>query len=129
MMVESAYKPLQPAKRPGGKPKVAPRFRVLVHRHYVDHYNQMTEAVGLQQAQQFWDHVSATPDVWPAVGTSCILRGKAGDPMGPGWSRTIHYEVSSMARVDYSYHKAYKTTPNGDPHPVVAIWAINLSSH
>jgi hypothetical protein len=89
----------------------------------------MAEVVGLQQAQQFWDHVATTPDAWPAVGTSCILRGKAGLPKGVGWSRTVHFEVSSMARVDYQYHKAFKTTENGDPHPVVAILVINLTSH
>ena len=128
-MVESASRPLQPAKRPGSKPDDAPRFRVLVHRHYVDHYRRMTEAVGLQQAQQFWDHVATTPDIWPAVGTSCILRGKAGNPKGVGWSRTVHFELSSMARVDYQYNKSYRTSDDGDPHPVVAILAINLSSH
>jgi hypothetical protein len=128
-MVDSAYKPFQPARRPGGKPNKAPNYRVLVHRHYVDHYSRMTEAVGLQQAQQFWDHVASTPHVWPAVGTSCILRGKAGLPQDVGWSRTIHFEVSSMARVDYQHHKAFKTTDDGDPHPVVTILAINLTGH
>jgi hypothetical protein len=128
-MVDSAYKPLQPARRPGSRPADAPAYRVLVHRHYVDHYARMAEVVGLQQAQQFWDHVATTPDAWPAVGTSCILRGKAGLPKGVGWSRTVHFEVSSMARVDYQYHKAFKTTENGDPHPVVAILVINLTSH
>lgn len=128
-MADSAYKPFQPAKRPGGKPDKAPLFRVLVHRQYVDHYKRMAEVVGLQQAQQFWDHIATTPDVWPSVGTSCIMRGKAGYPQGPGWSRTIHFEVSSMARVNYQYHKAFKTSKDGDPHPVVEILTINLSSH
>jgi len=34
-----------------------------------------------------------------------------------------------MARVNYQYHKAFKTSKDGDPHPVVEILTINLSSH
>ncbi len=128
-MAGSAYKPLQPGRRPGGKPGRVPRFRVLVHRQYLDHYNRLIEAVGLKQAQEFWDHISTTPDIKPDTAATCFLRGKAGLPKGPGWSRTVHYEISSMARIDYQYHKNFKTSEDADPHGVVAILAINLSSH
>jgi hypothetical protein len=128
-MPDSAYKPLQPAKRPGRRPSAAPAYRVLVHRHYADLYARMAEAIGLKQAQQFWDHIATTPEVWPKVGNSCILRGRPGLPQAPGWSRTIHFELSSMARVDYQYHKAYKTSDGGDPHRVVAILTVSYSSH
>jgi alkylation response protein AidB-like acyl-CoA dehydrogenase len=30
---------------------------------------------------------------------SQVLRGKAGEPMGPGFSRTIHYEISGAGRI------------------------------
>jgi hypothetical protein len=128
-MAGSAYKPYRPAKRPGGRPGCTPKFRVLVHRSYLDHYNRMPEAVGLQQAKELWDHLAFTPNAHPVTSQSCVLRGKAGRPMGPGWSRTFHYEVSSKARVNYQYHDAYKTDSEGDPHPVVAILTISLSSH
>lgn len=128
-MASSAYQPLQPAKRPGSRPKDAPNYRVLVHRHYVDHYKRLVDAVGLQQAQQFWDHIAHLPDQPPAIAGSCILRGRAGHPMGAGWSRTVHYELSSMARANYQYHKTFKTSAEGDEHPIVAIMTINLSSH
>ena len=128
-MAKGAYSPFVPARRPGGKPDQSPIFRVLVHRQFLDHYQRMEEAVGLKQAQEFWDHVAMTPDAWPAAASSCILRGKAGLPRGVGWSRTIHYELSSMARANYQYHREYKTSPDGDPHPVVVVMAIDLTSH
>ena len=76
-----------------------------------------------------WDHLAHTPEMAPLIGTSCILRGKAGKPNGPGWSRTIHYEVSSMGRVNYQVNNSYQTADGGDSHAVVAILTINLSSH
>ena len=128
-MANSAYQPLQPAKRPGGSPDQAPSFRVLVHRRYFDQYKRLAEAIGLRQAQELWDHLAMTPYQKPTVGSSCILRGKAGLPRDVGWSRTNHYEASSKARVDYQYNKEYKNTADGDPHPVVAILTISLTSH
>jgi hypothetical protein len=102
---------------------------VLVHRRFKRHYDGLVERVGLQQAQQFWDHVANRPGQPDPIASTTFLRGKAGQPQGPGWSRTIHYEVSSSARIDYQYCDDYKTTPDGDPHPVVAILTINYSSH
>jgi hypothetical protein len=49
--------------------------------------------------------------------------------MGPGFSRTIHYEISGAGRVDYQYHDSFAAGAHNDPHPVVFIRAINLSSH
>ncbi|MGH9379809.1 MAG: hypothetical protein ACRD2Z_04250 [Thermoanaerobaculia bacterium] len=49
--------------------------------------------------------------------------------MGPGFSRAIHYEISGAGRLDYQYHDAYTGGGQGDPHRVVFIRAINLSSH
>jgi hypothetical protein len=85
--------------------------------------------VGLQQAQQFWDHVSSSPGAPCSVAPTCLLKGEAGKPNGPGWSRTVHYEVSSSARIDYQYNDSYSTTADGDRHRVVAILTISYSSH
>jgi len=125
----SAYDPDVPARRPGSKPSEKPRYRVLVHKRYLAHYSELAERVGLKQAQQFWDHVSQDPGNPDPIASTCFLRGQAGRPKGPGWSRTIHYEVSSSARIDYQYCDTYTTEPDGDPHPVVAILTINYSSH
>ena len=95
-----AYDPEVPAKRPGGKPINAPKYRILVHRKYEAAWNQIVERVGLQQAQQFWDHVAYSPGGKDPIANSCFLRGKAGTPKGKGFSKTIHYELSSMARID-----------------------------
>ena len=74
-----AYDPEVPAKRPGGKPINAPKYRILVHRKYEAAWNQIVERVGLQQAQQFWDHVAYSPGGKDPIANSCFLRGKAGD--------------------------------------------------
>jgi len=128
-MSTSAYQPFVPAARPITKPTVKPTYRVLVHRKFLNHWNEMVTRVGQQQAQQFWDHVSKTPGVTSAIASTTILRGKAGQPMGAGWSKTYHYEVSGAGRIDYQFHNAFKTGADGDPHPIVAIMTINFSSH
>ncbi|MEY9875982.1 hypothetical protein ABH931_005489 [Streptacidiphilus sp. MAP12-33] len=128
-MSSSAYDPHEPARRPGGKPDEQPKYRVLVHRRFKRLYEQLADRVGLQQAQQFWDHVSHDPGNPAPVASTCILRGKAGKPQGPGWSRTTHYEVSGAARIDYQFNDEYRVEADGDAHRVVAILTINYSSH
>lgn len=129
MAATSAYNPFEPARRPGGKPEQAPRWRVLVHRQFQRQYDELVDRVGAQSAQRLRDHLATTPDQPPPIGKTTILRGQAGKPKGPGWSRVVHYELSSMARVDFHYNPAFKTSPDGDEHPVVAILTINYSSH
>ncbi|WP_207455513.1 hypothetical protein [Desertivibrio insolitus] len=128
-MNQGAYQPFVPARRPGGKPDEKPLYRVLVHRKFRNHWNEMIERVGLQQAKQFWDHVSATPGQPSPLASITILKGKAGLPMADGWSRTHHYEVSGAGRVDYQYNNAYSNATGSDSHHVVAILTINYSSH
>lgn len=125
----SAYQPLSPAQRPGSRPFEKPVYRVLVHRKFRNHWDQLVSRVGLQGAQQFWDHVAYTPGSVSGIASTTILRGKAGDPKEVGWSRTHHYEVSGAGRIDYQYHNAYKTEQDGDEHKVVAILTINFGSH
>ena len=128
-MTGSRYKPNQPARRPGKRPDVAPAYRVLVHHKFMPQYKELVVRVGLQQAQQFWDHLAQTPGQESPIAQTCFLKGKAGRPQAPGWSRTIHYEVTSSARIDYQYHDEYRIKPDGDAHRVVAILTINYSSH
>lgn len=129
MTAGGAYKPLVPARRPGGRPAEEPTYRVLVHRKFVDKWSELAERVGIASAQEFWDHVATSPGQPPPTASTCLLRGKPGLPQGPGWSRTIHYEVSSMARINYQYHDAYTTSDQGDQHRVVAVLTIDFSSH
>lgn len=124
-----AYHPLWATGRPGGKPLVAPEYRVLVERRFHQKWLELADRVGVESANQFWDHVAMTPGQMPDINGSCLLRGKAGAPKGEGWSRTVHYEVSSMCRIDYQYKDAYQTHADGDVHKVVAILTINYSSH
>jgi hypothetical protein len=128
-VTNSAYDPLRPARRPGGKPEARPVYRVLVHKRFKRHYEQLVARVGAPQAQQFWDHISTNPGEPSPVAATCILRGRAGRPQDEGWSRTYHYEITSMARADYQFNDQYKTATDGDPHPVVAILTIDYSSH
>lgn len=125
----SAYQPFEPARRPKGKPGTKPAYRVLVHRKFANHWGEVVDRVGLQQAQQFWDHVSQAPGSTSGLASITILKGKAGRPQGAGWSRTHHYEISGAGRVDYQYHNEFREGAKGDSHPVVAILTINYSSH
>jgi len=127
-MTASAYQPFGPARRPGGRPVAKPRYGVLVHRKFAEVWSSLPARVGLAAARQFYDHVASTPGQPAAVNRTGILRGKAGEPMAPGFSRTVHYEISGAGRIDYQYNAAYPAA-RGDPHPVVCIRAINLSSH
>ena len=54
--------------------------------------------VGLENAQQFWDHVATTPGQPPKVGTSSVMKGKHALPKWPGYSKTIHYEITGPGR-------------------------------
>lgn len=128
-MSRSAYDPYAPARRPSGHPESAPKHRILVHKRFRNYYDELGKRVGIQQAQQFWDHIALHPGEPSPVASICLLRGRAGRPQGDGWSRTYHYELSSMARADYQFHNSYKTSPDGDPHPVVAILTISFGSH
>jgi hypothetical protein len=124
----SAYDPFEPARRPGGKPDAAPAYRVLAHKRFRAAYDDLITRVGEQQAQQFWDHVASTPGSPCAVGSVTILKGKAGQPQMPGFSRTHHFELTGSARADYQYNDAY-VGHQGDPHPVVVILTISFTSH
>jgi hypothetical protein len=124
----SAYKPYTNVRRPGGSPPFEPRYRVLVHRKHEGRWLALTDVIPLDQAQRFYDHVSQTPGE-PAEGIRLThLRGAAGRAKD-GWSRVFHWRVpGSAARLDYVYRDDH-VGAEGDPHPVVRIQAINLSSH
>ncbi len=124
-----AYRPFVPARRPGGHPPRRPRYRILVHRQCLTLWEQLPERVGLASAQQFYDHVASAPGHPSTVGRTTILSGKAGLPKTEGFSRTVHYEISGAGRIDYQYHDTYTGGAQGDPHPVVYILTIDLSSH
>lgn len=128
-MIPRAYRPFVSARRPGGRPDTAPRYRVLVHRRFYEAWSDIAVRVGLENAQQFWDHVALAPGSIPAVGTSTILRGRAGQPRSPGFSRTIHYEISGAGRIDYQFADHHTARPGGDEHRVVFILTIDLGSH
>lgn len=128
-MAKSAYRPYNPARRPGGRPRQRPAFRVVVHRAHLARWLELPDRIGLESAQQAWDHLANTPDRPPAINSATVLRGRAGRPSEPGFSRRIHYELSSMARFDYEYNREYRLGAEGDPHPVVRIVAIQISSH
>ncbi len=85
-----AYSPYGPAARPGGRPDPRPAYRVLVHRRFRPLWDELPRRVGLESAQQFYDHVAYTPGMPPKVNSTTMLRGKAGAPKFVGASRTFH---------------------------------------
>jgi len=106
-----------------------PAFRVLVHRQYLGIWNELPDRLGLPNAQQFWDHVAMTPGQPPKVGSSSVMKGKHAGPKWPGYSKTIHYEISGAGRIDYQFNPAATEGARGDPHGVVKILSIDLGSH
>ena len=124
-----AYKPYVPAIRPGSSPGKKPIYRVLVHRQYKEVWGELVSRVGLGNAQQFWDHVAMTPGKQPKIGSSTVMKGKHNEGKWPGYSKTIHYEISGAGRIDYQYNSSSNEGSNKDPHGVVKILTIDLSSH
>jgi hypothetical protein len=101
---------------------------VLVHRQFAHLWSQLPDRVGLEAAQQFYDHAANEPGQAPQVGSATILKGSLGRPIAEGFSRTIHYEISGASRIDFQHNDAYVGS-QGDPHPVVFILRIALGSH
>ena len=128
-----AYQPFVPARYPSGapgdKPDSKPPYRVLVHRKFLSHWEDLVSRIGAEGARQFWDHVTQTPGEPCAVASTTILKGSAGKPIGVGWSRTCHYEISGAVRINYQFNNSYKTNDDGDSHRIVAIRTINYGSH
>src|SRR5215471_2894228 len=104
------------ARRPGGRPAVKPAFRVLVHHKYLPVWNELADRVGLANAQQFWNHVAMTPGQPPKVGTTSIMKGRHNAPKWPGYSKTIHYEITGAGRIDYQFNTSAGDGARGDPH-------------
>ena len=102
---------------------------MLVHRQYLSIWNELPGRVGLANAQQFWDHVAMTPGQPPKVDTSSVMKGKHAAPKWPGYSKTIHYEITGAGRIDYQFNPSATEGPRGDPHGVVKILTIDLGSH
>lgn len=123
-----AYDPYLTTERPGGKPGRRPRFRVLIHKRLLPKWEELVKRVGVQGAQQFWDHVSFRPDQPPRLGTCTPLKGKH-NAGRDGWSRRYHYEISGAGRIDYEFHSEYDNGGLGDKHPVVRIIGLDWSSH
>jgi hypothetical protein len=92
-------------------------------------WDSLADEVGLEAAQQFYEHVSMTPGEPAKIGSTSYLRGKAGHPEGDGFSRTIHYEISGAGRINYQFNDAYTGGAHGDPHRVVRIRTIDHGSH
>lgn len=102
---------------------------MLVHREFLEDWKSLAGRVGLSNAQQFWDHVAHTPGQPPRVGTSTVMKGKHHGPKWPGYSKTIHYEITGAGRIDYQYADATTEGDQGDAHAVVKILSIDLGSH
>ena len=102
---------------------------MLVHRQYLEVWNNPAERIGLENAQQFWDHVALTPGEHPRIGTSSVMKGKHNGPKWPGYSKTIHYEISGAGRIDYQYNPASTEGAQRDVNGVVKILTVDLGSH
>jgi len=50
-------------------------------------------------------------------------------PKWPGYSKTIHYEITGAGRIDYQFNPAASDGARGDQHGAVKIMSIDLGSH
>lgn len=100
-----------------------------MHRTFAKDWTALPARVGVRSAQEFYDHVSVTPGRPPDINRTTVLRGRAGRPVFPGCSRTIHYEISGAGRIDYQYADDFRGGRIGDAHDVVLILTIHLGSH
>jgi hypothetical protein len=57
------------------------------------------------------------------------MKGRHAAPKWPGYSRTIHYEITGAGRLDYQFKADATDGALGDPHGVVRILTIDLGSH
>jgi hypothetical protein len=57
------------------------------------------------------------------------MKGKHNGPKWPGFSKTIHYEITGAGRIDYQYADSTTEGAKGDAHAVVKILSIDLGSH
>lgn len=80
-------------------------------------------------AQQFWDHLATSPGTIPGGARSSMLRGRRGEPIASGFSRTYHWELSGAARANYQFSDAFRIDDSGDEHKVVFILSISYASH
>lgn len=126
MANNSAYKPYEPARRPGGKPDDAPTYRLVVHRKYAADWEALAGVVGAQNAQRAWDHLANHPGQTPQLGQCSKLKGMAKFATG-GWSAIYHYEASSAARINYQFHQGHVATEGQEPVPVTRILSIDLN--
>jgi hypothetical protein len=55
------------------------------------------------------------------------MKGKHNGPKWPGYSKTIHYEISGAGRIDYQYNPASTEGAERDVH--VKILTMDLGSH
>ncbi len=124
-----AHHPWMPARRPGCQPSFTPRYFVLVHHRLDAIWGSLPQRVGIESAQQFWDHVALDPGRPPRVNSTTMLRGKRGTPLAAGFSRTIHYEISGAGRIDFQFNPDWSRGASGDAHAIVVILRIDLGSH
>src|SRR5664280_37393 len=120
---------MSPPDVPEGSLWTGPRIGFLCASNFGKNTWNWPIASACSRRNSFWDHLATKPGAPTALASTCILRGRAGDPKGPGWSRTVHYEVTSMARVNYQFNDNYRNGPDDDKHRVVAILTIDYSSH
>lgn len=123
-----AYDPFITIASPGGKPATKPRFRILMSKNLWKAWENAIGQAGPQNVQQLWNHLAYRPDRPPLLGS--VTRLKGGHLKGKhGWSDVHHYEITGAGRIDYQFDPQYTGGTKGDPHGVVKIIRIDMSSH
>jgi len=69
-----------------------------------------------------------TPGQPPKAGSFSVMKGKCAVPKWPGYSKTIHYEITGAGRIDYQFNPSADDGARGDSHGVVKIMSIDPGS-
>ncbi len=67
-----------------------------------------------------------TPGQPPKIGTSSIMKGKYNAPKWPGYSKTIHYEITGAGRIDYHFNPSATEGARRDLGAATWRWAADL---
>lgn len=119
-----AHRPFVPARSPGGKPTIEPKWRVVVHHKFLKRWEELVGRVGLTGAQQLWDYLTTQPGEPGPYRCVSKMRGT-----GKGKPTVWHYEVSGAGRVDFRVELHHEAKSGMGAHPTVFIIGINFGSH
>ncbi|WP_146083595.1 MULTISPECIES: hypothetical protein [unclassified Rathayibacter] len=117
---------LVPAADPLNDQVIRPAYRILIHDQFANYWEQLVSRVGSDIARGIWGHITVSPTALNSDSIT-VLRGKAGDPISAGWSKTHLYEVPNKVAITFQYNKGYRLSAEGKAVPSVVVRTIDYT--